>query len=190
MHYILYLLLLSAAGLWLVPNTSDYFADFDYLEEPNDGRKDFDFLLGKEWKVLNKVRSQRLKGNEQWQEFEATLVDGRKIVGGMGNIDKFSGDRQGRYFVGNSIRIFSPADSIWTIYWVDNLSTKLTYQVKGKFNQGVGTFFGEELYEGKMVKMRFIWNNISNSSARWEQAYWDELRQQWEVNWIMEFSEI
>jgi len=109
---------------------------------------------------------------------------------GYGNIDKFYCERDGSYYEASSIRIFSPGTKTWTIYWVDNLSTKLTFQVEGTFKDGVGTFYGEELFGESMVQLRFIWSEITDDHARWEQAYFDGKRQKWEVNWIMEFEEL
>ena len=53
---------------------------------------------------------------------------------------------------------------------------------------GIGEFFGEEMFKGRMVKLRFLWSEITGNSARWEQGYYDEKTSEWETNWVMEFT--
>ena len=151
------------------------------------GRHDFDFLLGKNWDVKNRVLVERLAGSDEWTEFDAELVDGRRILGDLGNVDRFIGTRDGQSFEATSIRIYNPQTRRWTIHWVDTLTTTLTEQVTGGFEQGVGTFHGEETYRGRPVKLRFRWTDVTEQSAHWDQAYFDEANQTWETNWIMEF---
>ena len=39
-----------------------------------DGRSDFDFLLGR-WQIHNRRLRERLKGSDSWEEFEATATN-------------------------------------------------------------------------------------------------------------------
>ena len=41
---------------------------------------------------------------------------------------------------------------------------------------------------GAKEALRFRWNDMTERSAPWEQAYYDEARNGWEVNWVMEFT--
>jgi hypothetical protein len=149
---------------------------------------DFDFLAGKRWDVKNRVLKDRLAGSTEWTEFDAQLLDFRKILGGLGNIDRFVGTRDGQPFEAISLRIFNPKTEEWTIYWADTVSATLNEQVTGRFRAGVGEFLGRESYRGRPVELRFRWTDVSRDSARWEQAYFDEERGAWETNWIMEFT--
>ena len=152
-------------------------------------KTDFDFLLGK-WQVRNKRLRARLAGSNEWVEFPARLEEGRKVLDGLALMDQFKAEFDGEYFEGVSLRVFNPATERWTIYWMDTSHPEITEQVVGAFRDGVGDFYGEELFEGKPVKLRFIWSEITASSARWEQAYFDQAREVWETNWIMEFTRI
>ena len=67
---------------------------------------------------------------------------------------------------------------------------KLSEQVVGTFNNGIGEFYGTEMFNGKEVKLRFIWKRESLDTAHWEQAYFDEKSKAWETNWTMEFTKI
>lgn len=150
-------------------------------------KHDFDFLLGN-WQVQNKRLKARLVGSKEWLEFPARLEEGRKILNGLALMDQYKAEFNGEYFEGVSLRIFNPATEQWTIYWMDTNHPVITEQVVGVFKDGVGEFYGEELFAGKPVKLRFIWSEITAQSARWEQAYFDEAREAWETNWIMEFT--
>ncbi|HXV59467.1 MAG TPA: DUF1579 domain-containing protein [Vicinamibacteria bacterium] len=153
------------------------------------GPGDFDFLLGKRWQVHNRVLIERLVGAEEWTEFEAVLDEVRPIANGLGNVDRFTADWNGP-FEGNSIRLYDPRTERWAIWWVDSRNPELRFQVEGRFENGRGEFFGEEVYRGRAVKMRFLWKDITSTSATWEQAYLDEGTREWETNWIMTFTRI
>jgi hypothetical protein len=105
-------------------------------------------------------------------------------------VDQYRAEFDGVAFEGLSLRVFNPATKWWTIYWADTEHPEIKEQVQGGFRDGIGEFFGEERFEGNAVKLRFIWSGISDNSARWEQAYFDPVRSDWETNWIMEFSRV
>lgn len=149
---------------------------------------DFDFILGK-WKVTNKILKQRLADNNEWIEFPASC-EIWKILNGMVVIDEFYTERNGEKQIGSSYRIYNKNTKEWTIYWASTAYPDLGLipQVKGKFNDGVGTFFGEEEFNGEKIKLRFIWKQISKDKLYWDQAYYDKRNNTWETNWIMEFT--
>ena len=109
------------------------------------------------------------------------------MLNGLALIDQYKADFEGEQFEGVSLRVFNPTADQWTIYWMDTGHPAMTEQVFGVFKDGIGTFYGEELLKGRSVRLRFIWSAITAKSARWEQAYFDEARDAWETNWIMEF---
>ncbi|HSF17497.1 MAG TPA: hypothetical protein VLK65_18280 [Vicinamibacteria bacterium] len=59
-----------------------------------------------------------------------------------------------------------------------------------QFENGRGELAGEEEYRERAVKMRFLWKDITSTSATWEQAYLDERTGEWETNWIMTFTQL
>ena len=152
-------------------------------------KTDFDFLLGK-WQVRNKRRNEWLVGSNEWTEFPARLEGSRKLLNDLVLMEQFIAEFNDEYFEGVSIRVFSPGTGQWTIYWMDTSHPEITEQVVGTFNDGVGEFYGEEMFKGKRVKLRFIWSEITERSARWEQAYFDDARNKWEANWIMQFTRV
>ena len=150
--------------------------------------KNFDFLIGK-WTVLNKRLKERLKNSTEWIEFTAEM-ETKPILNGLGLMDEMKSSHFGDEFIGLSIRMVDPKTNIWTIYWADTASPEnyLKEQVVGEFKNWIGEFYGKEYYQGKEYKLRFTWEMKSETIAQWEQAYFDELNNEWETNWIMEFT--
>lgn len=149
------------------------------------GARDFDFLLGR-WRVHNERLKARLKGSNEWEAFEATL-EVRSILDGLGNVDQYKATLFGKPLEGTTLRVFNPRTKKWSLYWVDNWSATLYPPMVGEFKNGVGHFFGDDENDGKKVNSRFIWSEITENHACWEQAF-SEDGETWETNWIMEFS--
>jgi hypothetical protein len=58
----------------------------------------------------------------------------------------------------------------------------------GRFADGHGTFFGDDVHDGRPVRVRFDWTDITPTSARWEQAFSADAGAGWETNWVMTLS--
>lgn len=155
------------------------------------GKHDFDFLVG-DWRVLNRRLVEPLSGREEWTEFPAELVGSTQLLDGLVLIERYVAELDGEPFEGVSVRLFDPATEKWTIYWMDTRRAQLIEQVVGAFikrdGEEVFVGYGEETFRGEPMRMRFVWRDIGPRSARWEQAYWDAAREEWETNWVMEFS--
>jgi hypothetical protein len=148
--------------------------------------QDFDFFMGR-WKVRNRRLTERLAGSDEWEEFESTSV-AHQILGGLGNEDEFR-TRHAGGFIGMSFRFFDPAKRRWSIYWADSRQPgELDPPVFGTFSEGMGVFEGEDVFEGRPIKVRFIWSGIRTRTPRWEQAFSADGGETWETNWIMDFS--
>jgi hypothetical protein len=152
--------------------------------ETMNGIGDFDFLVGS-WDVRHRRLRQWLAGCADWDEFGST-TQGWSLFGGAGNVDEISVPERG--FTGLSLRLLDPARGDWSIYWANSRDGRLQPPVTGRFRDGVGLFHGDDVHEGKPVRVRYTWSDITPASARWEQAYSANGEQTWEVNWIMEFT--
>ncbi len=128
-------------------------------------------------------------GSEDWTTFE-TDYEGWSLLGGAASVDRVSGEMEGEPFEGVSVRTLAPDTGEWTIHWMDTWNTTLREQVRGRFEGGVGTFYGRETYRDVDYRMRFLWKDITKTSARWEQAYQHPETGDWETNWIMEFTKL
>lgn len=154
----------------------------------NDGRNDFDFLVGT-WKVHHRMLKARLKGSTEWIEFEGETVL-RKILNGIGNIDDNIIHMPSGPVHAISLRLFNPASKEWSIFWSTDKTGTLDIPMVGKFKDGHGEFYAQEVNDGKRVYSRFIWSRTDTNSPQWEQALSADGGRTWETNWIMEFIRV
>lgn len=151
-----------------------------------DGQHDFDFLVGT-WNVHHHRLNERLAGCTEWSEFESQSV-GKMILGGSGNFDETAFAWGGTTVYGCTIRLFNPLTHEWTLTWSDSATGVLFPPQTGRFEDGIGHFYGLEPCNGRTVLTRFIWSGISATTARWEQAFSADGGGSWETNWIMTFA--
>ena len=157
-----------------------------YATQTKSGVRDFDFWPG-EWKVKNRRLRSRLAGSDEWEEFNAE-VSARILMDGAANEDEFRTDFDGG-FIGMSFRFFDPERKRWSIYWADSRRLGvLDPPVFGSFEDGIGVFEGDDVFEGRPIRVRFIWSTVDTDAPRWEQAFSDDGGETWETNWIMDFT--
>ena len=148
--------------------------------------QDFDFFMGR-WTVQNRRLTERLAGSDEWEEFESTSV-AHPILGGLGNEDEFR-TRHAGGFIGMSFRFFDPVKRRWSIYWADSRRPgELDPPVFGTFSGDIGVVEGEDEFEGRPIRVRFIWSGTRTRTPRWEQAFSADDGETWETNWVMDFS--
>ena len=149
--------------------------------------RDFDFLFGS-WNVHNRRLRERLAGSTEWVEFPATMV-ARRVWGGAANLDEYEAlDTPLGEIHGMTLRLYDEKTEQWTIYWSNRGVGRLDPPMTGAWANGVGEFYNQELFRGRMVYVRFLWTNPSPDRARWEQAYSADGGKTWETNWIMELE--
>ena len=147
---------------------------------------DFDFLMGR-WNIRNRRLAQRLVGSDDWDEFSSKAA-ARQLPGGLGNEDVFCTEYGGG-FVGMSFRFFDPATGLWSIYWADSRRPgRLDAPVIGSFSGGIGVFEGDDTFQGRPIRVRFVWSGVGTHTPRWEQAFSDDDGETWETNWTMDFT--
>ena len=150
---------------------------------------DFDFFMGI-WKCRHRYRMRRLADCHDWIEFDGNCA-ARKILGGFGNIDEGEINLPGDRYRGMSLRTWDPDESRWSIYWLDSRRPgHLFPPVKGGFAKGVGTFYGDDCFKGRPIRVRYLWSRITDQSARWEQAFSLDEGNNWETNWTMDFTRV
>jgi hypothetical protein len=76
----------------------------------------------------------------------------------------------------------------WSIWWLDSRTPlgPLDPPMRGGFKNGVGTFYADDTLDGKPIRTRFIWSNITPTSCNWEQAYSPDEGKTWETNWVQD----
>lgn len=161
--------------------------------EPS-GAHDFDFFRG-HWQVQNRKRLKILQNVDEWETFEAT-VQCSPLPGGVGNTDHYSAPKWRPGYVGVTIRVFNPATNLWSIFWLNNKGAGVTKAgqldtpVVGRFENGVGIFECDDTFEGKPIRCRYRWHDISHDQARWEQSFSPDGGKTWEVNWEMHSTRV
>ncbi|MGH3401810.1 MAG: hypothetical protein ACRDRJ_04710 [Streptosporangiaceae bacterium] len=102
------------------------------------------------------------------------------------NFDEISFPTKG--FAGLTLRLYEAESAQWSLYWASKRTGTLFPPVVGRFVDGRGEFYGDDTYDGKDIRARFIWSEITAGSARWEQAFSIDQEQTWVTNWIMDLT--
>lgn len=160
---------------------------FSIAQSPPDsavpGLHDFDFLVG-HWRVHHRKLKERLANNHEWIEFAGTLVS-QSLMGGYANVDDDVFEFPGGTYRGVAPRAFDAKSQQWSIWWIDSRTptAPMDPPVRGSFHNGVGTFYADDTFKGKPVRLRFIWSKITPTSCHWEQALSPDGGKTWETNW-------
>ncbi|MGB9111502.1 MAG: hypothetical protein WCF24_02115 [Acidimicrobiales bacterium] len=133
---------------------------------------DFDFLAA-EWTVENQRLHRPLSGSAEWDTFPSRATCVRLFDGAVASIIGSVVPTQQRRLV-------------------DPLGEQPRRPTAGagdaRFEEGEGRFFGDDLYEERSILARYVWADITDQSARWEQAFSTDSEDSWETNWIMSFT--
>ena len=62
---------------------------------------------------------------------------------------------------------------------------KIDTPMVGGFDGPNGLFYGDDVHEGRPVRVRFRWFADSREQCRWEQAFSVDGGRSWEINWQM-----
>ena len=148
---------------------------------------DFDFFHGR-WAVRHRRLKDRLAGCTQWEVFGgSTRV--QPLLGGLGNVDDNVIELPAGSYRAATLRSFDPATKQWAIWWLDGRHPhSVDVPMIGGFEAGIGTFFADDTHDGRPIKVRFLWSNITPTTARWEQAFSTDGGKTWETNWEMDFT--
>jgi hypothetical protein len=153
----------------------------------NDASHDFDFLFGS-WNVRHHYLMGRLVGSTEWIEFNGTLR-AEPLLGGLGNFDDNTLDKPTGFYRAVTLRSFDPVSATWAIWFLDGRAPhQLDVPVVGRFENRIGTFYADDVNNGKPVKLRFTWIASDPERPRWEQALSPDGGNTWETNWRMEYT--
>jgi hypothetical protein len=147
---------------------------------------DWDWLIGN-WSVRHRRLRERLAGNTTWDEFAGTCRNW-PLMGGRGNVDDNVLELPAGRYRGVGVRAFDVQTRLWSIWWIDSRTPGIEPPVRGGFENGVGTFIGDDSLRGRPVKVRFRWSEITATSATWEQSFSPDGGASWEMNWHMDFT--
>ena len=163
-----------------------YTPPYQYTTERTGDLHDFDFIAGK-WTLANRRLKARGVGSAEWDEFPSTSV-GEVLMGGVVNVDENEFPTKG--WSGVTVRHFEIEKRQWKIYWINNRDGKMQEPVVGGFQGDIGLFFGEDVDDGRPVKVVYKWTKAGPNAARWEQAFSYDGGKTWETNWTMELTRV
>lgn len=146
----------------------------------------FDFLHGR-WTVAHRRLKQRHVGSQDWDVFGATATCEPRL-GGLVNVEEIAMPERG--VSGVSLRSFERATGLWSIWWISSLEGRLQPPVTGGFENGVGLFEGDDVDDGRPIRARYVWSDITSRSARWTQSFSLDDGATWEANWVMDFTRV
>jgi hypothetical protein len=149
---------------------------------PTSSQHDFDFLVG-DWNLRNRKLKSRLAHSDEWIAFESRVAM-HQILGGMGNIDKYTDLVSGKPYEGVALRLFNAKTRLWSIYWADSNSGALDPPVVGSFADQVGHFFARDTYKGQNIIVVFRWDVRNPQRPIWSQAFSTDEGKTWEWNSI------
>ena len=150
---------------------------------------DFDFLLGR-WQVRHRRLRERLAGCDDWQLFDGSC-SAQPLLGGHGNVDDNVLDLPGGAYRAVSLRSFDAGSGLWAIWWLDGRRPHaLDAPVLGGFESGVGTFYADDVFDGRPIRVRFRWDDTTTAAPHWAQAFSTDGGAGWETNWTMTFARV
>lgn len=184
-------LLLSSSVLVLLPLS--VWAQSDSVTpktagQQQDGQHNFDFEFG-EWKVHLSRRLRPLTGSTTWVEYNGTSVV-RRVWNGGANLGELNVSGSTGQIQGLSLRTYNPQSQQWNISWSNRTQGTVDPPMIGGFKNGRGEFYNQELFNGRVIFVRFIFSDITANTFRLEQAFSADGGKTWEANWIANFSRV
>ena len=153
-----------------------------------DGSHDFDFLIG-DWKAHVRRLPDRLVGSTKWIEYDG-ISNHRKLLDSNANFEEFEvRNAAGDHLKGQTLRLYSPESHQWSIYLLDLDKGELDApHVVGQFDGNRGEFYDQDTYKGRAIYVRYVWQSISPTSARFEQSWSVDGGKTWEVNFTVDLT--
>jgi hypothetical protein len=151
-----------------------------------DHQHDFDFEFGS-WTAHLRVR-QRLSNAESWTEFNGTSTV-RKIWDGRANAGELEVSSGTTHIEGLTLRLYNPETQQWSIYWSNAKDGAISgTPMFGRFENGRGEFYGQDVANGANVYARFIFSDVTPTTFKLEQAFSDDGAKTWVTNWVATFT--
>jgi hypothetical protein len=151
-----------------------------------DAPTDWNFFYGN-WKVKHRRLKKRLSADTNWETFDGTCM-AQPILGGFGNIEDNVLLLPAGTYRAFCVRSYDVETGTWAIWWLDRRNPHaIDVPVIGEFKDGVGKFLADDTYDGRPIKVQYLWTRIDTPSPRWEQAFSADGGAAWETNWTMDF---
>lgn len=147
-------------------------------------KQDFDFLAGA-WTTHQRRLKARDVGSSEWNDAPSNVHCATAYLAGLATAEESYSPAKS--VTGLFLYLFDVQKRQWSLYWIDPKSGNLGTPLVGGFTGTRGDFYGEDVDDGRPVKVRYAWIRIDNDHARWEQAFSYDNRT-WETNWTSDFT--
>ena len=127
-----------------------------------------------------------LTNSKNWIELDGTS-DCKPIWNGLSNFDELELDGPSGHVEGLTLRLYNPKSHQWSLYWGDSKGGTLPPPpTVGSFDtkNGRGEFYDQEPFDGRMIFVRFVWSDITPTSAHFEESFSEDGGKTWEVWWV------
>ena len=146
------------------------------------GQHDFDFEIGS-WKTHVARLQHPLSGSRSWVEYDGKSIV-RPLWGGKANLVELGVSGPAGRIEGASLRLYNPASGQWSLNFANSTSGVLGVPTVGEFRNGRGEFYDQESLGERTILVRFVIEQLSQDTCRFEQAFSGDGGHTWEVNWI------
>lgn len=152
---------------------------------------DFNFLNGA-WQAVERWLPRCGEGSDDWKERRAYLIQ-RPMLGGTANAEEITYPDEPDFAVA-TFRCFDSPSGQWIIQsYVYGAKGNmpgmfeghgvLIPAMRGRFDgKGRGEFVGSSEYEGRAVRCKYVWHDITAISARWQRWFSFDDGSTWELN--------
>jgi hypothetical protein len=158
-----------------------------------DGSHGFDFEIGT-WKTRLTRLVHPLSGSREWVSYEG-LTKVTKVWNGRANLVELTADGPAGHIEALNLRLYNPISHQWSLNFASSRSGALGVPTIGRFVNGRGEFYDQEIFDDRAVLVRFVISDAAPGSCfavssaspnvcRFEQAFSEDGGRTWEVNWI------
>ena len=145
----------------------------------------FDWFVGT-WESRQRRLRRPLSGSTEWYAFPGTHRSWTALNGTV-SFDEALFPTEG--FGGVTLRLYDQARDEWSLYWASSRSGLSLPPVVGRFGpDGRGEFTCDDTFEGRPIRVLYLWHSIAADRATWEQAFSEDGGTTWETNWVAEFT--
>jgi hypothetical protein len=150
-------------------------------------KNNFDFFVGR-WASQQRRLRKVFAGCTEWDEFPG-VTQCWSIFDGAGNIDEVTFPTLG--FGGVTLRLYDQERDEWSLYWASSRAGLALPPQVGRFgDDGKGVFTGDDVRDGRPIKVVYLWSDITDGSCRWEQSFSADGGATWETNWVAEWRRL
>ena len=77
-------------------------------------------------------------------------------------MDEFEADRPSGHVEGLTLRLYNPQAHQWSLYWANSKAGMFDGPPQvGEFKNGVGEFYCQDTFNGRMILIRYVWSGIT-----------------------------